>query len=173
MRGKNKCKILKEIRQKIADENDIPFVTQECTFQGECKGTCPKCEAELRYLEQQLEKRQRLGKTVTVAALAASLMATLTACPSNEETTVQAAPEGTFFTQAVESTNEFVGEPTETVELIGEVPAESQWGEDVKGEIESEEVVELEGDVEYIYEEIVGMLPIDESTCEIPTDGDE
>ena len=48
MSGKNKCKILKEIRQKIADENDIPFVTAECQFQGECSGTCPKCEAELQ-----------------------------------------------------------------------------------------------------------------------------
>ena len=29
MKGTNKCKILKEIRQKIADENDIPLVTRE------------------------------------------------------------------------------------------------------------------------------------------------
>ena len=50
MKGKNKCKILKEIRQKIADENDIPYVTRECTYRGDCKGTCPKCEAELLYL---------------------------------------------------------------------------------------------------------------------------
>ena len=43
MLGKKKCRILKEIRQKIADENDIPYVTHECKFQGECKGTCPRC----------------------------------------------------------------------------------------------------------------------------------
>jgi hypothetical protein len=53
MTGKNKCKILKEIRSKIAKENDIPFITKECTYQGQCKGTCPKCEQELVYLEQQ------------------------------------------------------------------------------------------------------------------------
>ena len=47
MLGKKKCRILKEIRQKIADENDIPYVTHECKFQGECKGTCPRCESEL------------------------------------------------------------------------------------------------------------------------------
>ena len=35
MRGKNKCKLLKQIRQRIADENDIPFVTQECGYRGE------------------------------------------------------------------------------------------------------------------------------------------
>ena len=80
MKGKNKCKILKEIRQKIADENDIPYVTRECTYQGDCRGTCPKCEAELRYLEQELEKRRRLGKTVAVAAVAATLSLGLAGC---------------------------------------------------------------------------------------------
>ena len=80
MKGKNKCKILKEIRQRIADENDIPYVTRECSYQGDCKGSCPKCEAELRYLEQELEKRRSLGKTVAVAAVAAGLSLSLAAC---------------------------------------------------------------------------------------------
>ena len=55
-RGKQTCKILKEIRQQIADRNDIEYITSECHFQGECKGTCPKCEAELQYLENELSK---------------------------------------------------------------------------------------------------------------------
>ena len=46
MNGKSKCKILKEIRKRIAEENDIAYVTSECQYQGECSGTCPKCEAE-------------------------------------------------------------------------------------------------------------------------------
>ena len=58
MLGKRKCKILKEIRQRIADANDIEYVTRECEFQGECRGTCPRCEAEVRYLEEQLERRR-------------------------------------------------------------------------------------------------------------------
>lgn len=69
MRGKQTCKILKEIRQKIADENEIEFVTSECHYKGECLGTCPKCEAELRYLEQELGKRQSTGELVTLAGL--------------------------------------------------------------------------------------------------------
>ena len=80
MKGKNKCKILKQIRQRIADENDIPYVTRECTYQGDCKGTCPKCEAELRYLEQELEKRRRLGQSVAIAAVAATLSLSLAGC---------------------------------------------------------------------------------------------
>ncbi|MBQ6119298.1 MAG: hypothetical protein IJK98_08705 [Clostridia bacterium] len=80
MPGKKKCKILREIRQKIAEENDIPFVTEECRYKGDCKGTCPKCESELRYLEQQLEKRRSLGKAVTVSALAVGMAASFAGC---------------------------------------------------------------------------------------------
>ena len=69
MSGKEKCKYLREIRKKIALENDITLVTSECTFKGECKGTCPKCEAEVRYLERELDKRRNLGKVITLAGL--------------------------------------------------------------------------------------------------------
>ena len=80
MLGKEKCRILKQIRQRIADENDIPYVTRECTYQGDCLGTCPKCESELRYLEQELAKREARGKKIAVAALCA-----LQLCPEAEK----------------------------------------------------------------------------------------
>ena len=80
MLGKQKCKIRKEIRQKIADENDIPYVTRECTHQGNCSGTCPRCESELRYLENQLQIRSSLGKKIKVAALCAGMALTAAGC---------------------------------------------------------------------------------------------
>ena len=80
MIGKQKCRILKEIRQKIADENDIPYVTRECTHQGNCSGTCPRCESELRYLENQLQIRSSLGKKIKVAALCAGMALTAAGC---------------------------------------------------------------------------------------------
>ena len=80
MLGKEKCRILKEIRQKIADENDIPYVTRECTHQGNCSGTCPRCESELRYLENQLQIRSSLGKKIKVAALCAGMALTAAGC---------------------------------------------------------------------------------------------
>ena len=73
-KGKQTCKILKEIRKQIAAENDIKLVVEECTYQGDCLGTCPKCEAEVRYLERELEKRQRLGKAAVVAGLSVGLL---------------------------------------------------------------------------------------------------
>ena len=80
MSGKSKCKILKQIRQQIAAENDIEFITSECKFQGECSGTCPKCEAEVRYLELQLQKRRQAGKAVAVAGIAAALIVSASGC---------------------------------------------------------------------------------------------
>ena len=52
--GKQKCRILKTIREQIAEANDIKLVTSKCRYRGDCLGTCPKCEAEVRYLEEQL-----------------------------------------------------------------------------------------------------------------------
>lgn len=80
MKGKDKCRILKQIRKKIADENDIPYVIEECPHKGECKGTCPRCEAEVRQMEEALSLRRRLGKGVAIAGIAAGVMATATAC---------------------------------------------------------------------------------------------
>ena len=74
-RGKQTCKILKEIRRQIAEANDIEFITSECQYQGDCLGTCPKCEAEVRYLEQQLERKQIAGKAITVLGISAGLIA--------------------------------------------------------------------------------------------------
>ena len=75
-RGKQTCKILKEIRRQIAAENDIKLTVEECTYQGDCLGTCPKCEAEVRYLERELERRQRMGKAAVVAGLSVGLLST-------------------------------------------------------------------------------------------------
>ena len=79
-RGKQTCKILKEIRKQIAEENDIELVTSECTYQGDCLGTCPKCEAEVRYLERELEKRQRMGKAAVFAGMTIGTAITAAAC---------------------------------------------------------------------------------------------
>lgn len=74
-RGKQTCRILKEIRRQIAEVNDIEFITSECQYQGDCLGTCPKCEAEVRYLEQQLERKRIAGKAITVLGISAGLVA--------------------------------------------------------------------------------------------------
>ena len=70
MKGKQICKALKEIRLNIAQANDIEYTPAECNHKGDCLGTCPQCEKELRYIERQLLRRQTLGKAAVVAGLA-------------------------------------------------------------------------------------------------------
>ena len=79
-KGKQTCKILKEIRKQIAAENDIKLVVEECTYQGDCLGTCPKCEAEVRYLERELGKRQRMGKAAVFAGMTIGTAITAAGC---------------------------------------------------------------------------------------------
>lgn len=76
-RGKHTCKILKEIRRQIAEANGIEFMTSECRYKGDCLGTCPKCEAEVRYLEQQLRARSLAGKAIALAGISAASLAML------------------------------------------------------------------------------------------------
>lgn len=70
MKEKKICKALKEIRLNIAQANDINYIPAECDHKGDCSGTCPQCEKELQYIEQQLLRRKTLGKAAVVAGLA-------------------------------------------------------------------------------------------------------
>lgn len=73
--GKDICKQLKEIRQRIASENNIPLEEHECHYDGPCNGTCPRCDAELQYIENQLGHRGKLGKAAIVAGMTLGLAA--------------------------------------------------------------------------------------------------
>ena len=90
-RGKQTCRILKEIRRQIAEVNDIEFITSECQYQGDCLGTCPKCETEVRYLEQQLERKRMAGKAITILGISAGVM-TMNAQNSNIDSTQKQSP---------------------------------------------------------------------------------
>lgn len=133
-RGKQTCKILKEIRRQIAEANDIEYVTSECRYKGDCLGTCPKCEAEVRYLEQQLRARSIAGKAVTLAGISAGLI----------------LMSGCNGTSSNKSSNTLQGEPSAPIEQIDTVDNLAKEGErppveDIvsvkKGEIDPNEVV--------------------------------
>jgi len=72
-KGKGTCKLLKDIRQQIADANGISYQPKECQHKGDCAGTCPACEEEIRYLEEQLRNKQRGGLGLKVAGIAAGV----------------------------------------------------------------------------------------------------
>lgn len=66
MDGKTTCRILKGIRQRIADINEIDYEPHPCTNVGKCVGTCPMCDKELAWLEIQLDKKLEEGHRVYV-----------------------------------------------------------------------------------------------------------
>ena len=74
---KSTCKLLKDIRQQIADANGISYQPKECHHKGDCAGTCPACEEEIRYLERELKVRKGNGFGMKVAGIAAGICATV------------------------------------------------------------------------------------------------
>ncbi|QUB60496.1 carboxypeptidase-like regulatory domain-containing protein [Prevotella melaninogenica] len=76
-KGKSTCKLLKDIRQQIADANGISYQPKECHHKGDCAGTCPACEEEIRYLEHELKVRKGNGFGMKVAGIAAGICATV------------------------------------------------------------------------------------------------
>lgn len=134
MNGKAKCKLLKQIRSEIAKNNDIAYVTSDCKYQGDCSGTCPKCEAEVRYLEEELRKRQNAGKAVAVAGIAAAMVVTASGClPFSPTAGVPPMSEqGNSQTDATHQTTEEPTPPTGTEPTEGEItefPGELIYGE--------------------------------------------
>jgi len=118
--GKEKCRILKQIRQQIAQENDIRLVIEECTHKGECRGTCPRCESEVRYLEAELEKRRSMKKKIALAGISAGVVLGLSGCAVVDAflDPVPSALQGIMPAPTAEDVID--GE----IEILGEVPFE-------------------------------------------------
>ena len=165
MNGKSKCKLLKQIRKEIAKSNDIEYVTSECKFQGECSGTCPKCEGEVRYLEQELSKRRKAGKAVAVAGIAAALVAGATGCfqeplPLDDQPNQQITQNPTDMEQESALPNYETEWQPDQMEFAGVSVDTTQWIED-DGELDYSETEEPE---------LVGEVPYEE--LEEPLQGD-
>lgn len=121
-RNKVKCERLKQIRKQLADRIGVDLHQSECTYRGECKGTCPKCAHEEKQLNQALA-----AKGMLVAGLA-TLSLGLAGC-------------GNQYGD-LEGEIETIGSEAESSEMI------STESTDITEE-GTEEVIELEGDVVY------------------------
>lgn len=71
--GKITCEALKAIRKKIAEQNGIKYEPVTCNHKGDCSGTCPMCEMELKYLENQIQRKKSSGKNIAILGIAAGL----------------------------------------------------------------------------------------------------
>ncbi len=82
--GKHICETLKAIRSEIASANEIDYTPTPCDHEGDCAGTCPACESEMRWIERQLRVRHALGKAITIVGVSMALtMAASAATPSS------------------------------------------------------------------------------------------
>ena len=74
MNGKVTCEALKKVRKQIADANGIPYEPAVCNHKGNCPGTCPACEAEVRYIERELTARKRKEGHLNIVGVAKDLL---------------------------------------------------------------------------------------------------
>lgn len=140
---KEKCKKLKEIRKNVADSIGVDLHQTECTYEGVCKGTCPKCAQEERQLNQAL-----LGRAALVTGVAAMSIG-LAGC--QQTTTLEG--DAAIVTEAPQTTEDIEGgedwsSEELTTETGTEIRTEAGTTEEGPGEIQ-----ELEGDVVYLPEE--------------------
>ena len=151
-KGKQTCKILKEIRKQIAAENDNDLVVSECTYQGDCLGTCPKCEAEVRYLERELEKRQRMGKAAVFAGMSLGTLFAATSC--NHPVPEPLADEVMHTPDSTEMPNDSISNdtiPSDAYLLEGDVLApepDTMKAEEKKTACKKDELLEIVGGIE-------------------------
>lgn len=54
--GKQVCVELRSMRSELAQANNIPFESEECSYEGLCAGTCEKCDQEAAYLRDKLSE---------------------------------------------------------------------------------------------------------------------
>ena len=170
-KGKQTCKILKEIRKQIAAENDIEFVTSECTYKGDCKGTCPKCEAEVRYLERELEKRQRMGKAAIFAGMSLGTLFAATSCDHPILQPTEGDPVAPDTTE-MQNPNDTVSNDTLLFksDVLAPVP-DTMKAEDKKTACKTDmelvvpgDIVEVDGEIGEYLEPLEGIIedPVDE-----------
>ncbi|MBR4896858.1 MAG: hypothetical protein IKZ41_10530 [Clostridia bacterium] len=172
MTGKQKCAILKEIRRDIAAKNDISIRIEECTHKGECRGTCPRCEAEVRILERALEEKKKRGLRTAIAGVSAGILAaSLASCvPVSGE---QFTGNGTHSSGVTELEGDVavIDETAEAERTEGEIALPDPENENDPEDYEVTEgeppVCDYEFSAEEEYPPVAGIMPAPDYTEEI------
>ncbi len=97
---KEKCRELKKVRAQIAADLGVDLKQRECTYEGYCNGTCPKCKSEEMMLNLAIMKRQMesadIKRRAATAGITAAAALSLSGCNiaeiGNLEGDVQVVP---------------------------------------------------------------------------------
>lgn len=140
-KGKDLCDALKAVRKAVADANGIEYVPGKCTNDDECCGTCPACEAEVRYIERELRFRRFAGKAVTVAGIAIGA-ASFAACSTDKLTddglnnsSVQVPNQNKLFGAMPETQPSFRGGKAALMKYFEENMRWIDTGSDISGRV--------------------------------------
>lgn len=170
--GKKVCTTLRQVRKKIAEANDIPYELTECTHHGDCLGTCPKCESELKYLNDQLAIRRASGRAVSLVGLSLGVSALFGAIqpaqaqvrndsievqimhPETDSIAVEGETSEVFFGAIVEPEPEFPGGPKALMQFIAEnIRYPKELAENcIHGRVTVSFVVEADGSISELEE---------------------
>ncbi len=123
MKGKQICSYLKSVRREVAAANGIDLEIPDCTFEGECSGTCPRCEAEVRQLEQALSQRQRLSQKVAIVGVAMGLALSGMSAASAQNVNPQDSASCVRTTEGLVEEEPIIGMAQVRAEFPGGMPA--------------------------------------------------
>ena len=135
--GKDICKALKQIRLDVARANGIDYNPTPCHHEGDCAGTCPACESEVRYIEHEIARKRGLGKAALVAGVSLGLAFSATSCRNQVQGEVD--PVGRPLqgdVERVDTLENTVEDSIKTIDL-----------DSVKAPVKDDEEMPLQGDI--------------------------
>ncbi len=162
---KEKCRELKQIRARMAEDLGIDLHQTECTYEGYCSGTCPKCKSEELRLNAAILKRQMEEADMKRRVAAAGLTTVAALCLTGCNVMDRYAMDGGIQPPITEEVLE--GDVATVVDYEGGMEVEPPSDSSEQTECELTEEV-LEGDVATVvnYEGGMEVAPPSESTEE-------
>lgn len=119
--NKARCKQLKDIRKNMAAELGISLNQSECQNRGYCNGTCPKCQAEEKLLNDVIEKQKnkvnKWKQKTMIAGLLVATTLTVSSCTpnSNDNNNIELGGEA-ISEEEYDNNNELTGDVVWTEE---------------------------------------------------------
>lgn len=127
--NKVRCKQLKEIRNNMANELGISLNQTECQNNGYCSGTCPKCQAEEKLLNDAIKKQQHKGNTwkkkTMVAGLLVATSISMSSCTLNSNDNLELGGEA-VIDENIDYNNQLNGDVAWTEEDEEQTPPINQ-----------------------------------------------
>lgn len=163
---KEKCRELKKIRAQIAEDLGIDLKQSECTYEGYCSGTCPKCKSEEMMLNLAIMKKQMesvdIKRKVATAGITTAAALSLSGC-----NLIDSDISNWGFTEGIVSNDEISPIVTEgDVEYIdaSEENSDCTLSEEAEPSTETNSIEDIDGQLDISGAEIEGEIAVPEST---------